>query len=463
MTSLTREGALYELVARGNKDAYFFNNEFSSVNPFDLRYNYTPAQVHERRRIPPLNSSEFGRTSEFEFEVAGEIFTDPTILIDLPSWLPPTQAARNTKSQTTDLSGVSYGYTNGIAYFLFSKIQVYVDQILLQEFSGDALFATTRSRGSLNQAFLDNQITGTHNATAKSIARAATPQQLRLRIPLIGCQHHDDGGFPSIGTRQQTYKLRVTLRKLEDLIEASDGQAKPAPWDKPFLQDGQPFQTLVRTQIGAPTLQLETRHTYVDGETRKKLQETTLEIPFSRIYENSLTFGAVDYAPLKRAAVATGTRRIDATHPASRIVFWSHSTQDLRANKYAKVTADISGSEYYNNIALYIAGRDREINFPPLVWNRLQVLAKEDRDPGQGLGFMSWDLGDLRGRRAPFARQPEGSVNFTSADRPTFLIDLAGIPVDPVTGQQGTEFRAVIDTWAVFQTENGRGGLKYGN
>lgn len=456
-SGLANEGALYELIARGNKDVYFFNDDFTSVNPFDNRYKQIPAQVHELRHIPPLNSAEFGRTSEFEFEVAGEIFTDPTLVIDLPSWLPPEIASQNLTAQIKDLSGTAYGYTNAIAYFLFKNIQIYQDQILLQEFSGDSLFITSRSRGSLSQAFLNNAITGIHDGSYRSIQKSATPGRLRLHLPMLGCQHADDGGFLSICARAQTYKLRITLRRLEELVEASDAHAYPMPWGRSdFLVNGTPCQTLERAKIGTPNIQLETRHIYVDHETRAAISRTQFTIPFQRLYENTFTFGPKDYEPLKRLAAAVATRRLDAVHPASRIVFWFHSQTDLAANRYTHAIQP-SGGEYYNNISLLIAGRDRETLFPPLVYNKLQNLAKEDRDPGAGIGTMSWDLGDLRGRRAPFARQPEGTVNFSSADRPTLYVDLAATP------SQNTELRAVVDTWALFVFEDGRGQLKYAN
>ena len=460
------EGALYELIARGNKDLYFFKDDETAVSPFDNRYNPVPAQIHERRRIPPLNGSDFGRTCEFEFDVAGDLFTDPTILIELPTWLPPTQARQNPTSVIQDLSGIRYGYTNAIGYFLFKNIQIYQDQLLLQEFSGDALFAASRSRGSLNSAFLDNKITGTHTGTLLEIGRAATPGPLRLHLPLVGCQHPDDGGFPSITTRRQTYKLRVTLRRLEELVEASDGRAYPVVWERSDFSvqtkagaECTPFSTLKRTMIGTPSLQLETRHIYVDPETRDRLTRSQIEVPFSRLYENSFNFSAHDYAPLARAAIASATRRVDATHPASRMVFWFRTAQNTRANQYAI----INGREYYNNVAFFIAGRDREPLFPPLLWNQIQHLAKEERGPGPGFGLMNWELGEIRGRLPPYSHQPEGSVNFTTADRPTIYVDLADIPVDPITGQKSTEMRMVVDTWAVAVFENGRGGLKYAN
>jgi hypothetical protein len=463
-SGLTNEGALYELLARGNKDTYFFKDSIHSVSLFDNRYEAVPAQIHELRSIPPLNGADFGRTCEFEFEVAGEIFTDPCLRITLPSWLPPVQASQNARSVITDLSGVSYGYTNGIAYFLFKNIQIYQDQLLLQEFSGDALFAASRSRGSLNSAFLDNTLTGTHDGTPIAIGRNATPGYIRLCIPLLGCQHPKDGGFPSSLARSQTYKIRLTLRKLEDLVEASDGRSRPTPWDSvSFMQETQStktvFSSLLRTAIGPPTLTLETRHTYVELETRERLTRSQLEIPYSRLYENVFTFGAFDYAPLIRNASALASRRVDATHPASRVVFWFHTTQDQRANKYVT----INGPEYYNSISLYIAGRDRESAFSSLVWNELQHLAKEERDPGPGFGLMNWELGELRGRLPPYQHQPEGTINFTTADKPTLYVDLQDIPLDTLTRQKSTEMRVVVDTWSMALFENGRGGLKYGN
>ena len=83
---LTAEGALYEAVARGNKDTYFFQDDpDKTLNPFENRYDRIPPCIHELRRSPPLNGPEFGRSCEFEFEIAGDLFVKPTVLIDLPS------------------------------------------------------------------------------------------------------------------------------------------------------------------------------------------------------------------------------------------------------------------------------------------------------------------------------------------------------------------------------------------
>ena len=456
---LTAEGALYEAVARGNKDTYFFQEDpDKTLNPFENRYDKNPPVVHEMRRIPPLNGAEFGRSCEFEFEIAGDMFVHPTILIDLPSWLPPLEAALNPTTTITDAAGNSYGYTNGIGYFLFNRIQIYQDKLLLQEYSGDTLFATRAARGSLNSGYLENKLAGWHDGSAISIGTNATPPRLRLELPFIG----DNRGFPSISMRHQPFKLRLELRPLEEVIESSDmtSSAAAAPWLLPSMTYGtNTFKPLTRTAIASPTLQLETRHIYTDGETQMALRKTPIEIPFNHIYENKYTFGPTEYAPLIRGVPAYVTRRVDAQHPAARLIWYIRTQNDLRTGRRWRFspTAD---TEYYAAQSLIIAGRDRETLFTPFIWNALTLHAKETRDCGAGIGEMSWDLGDIRG---PHEYQPEGSVNFTTADRPTLYTSLAAAPNDTYLGGPSTEMIAAVDTWAIYVIEKDRGFLKYGN
>ena len=463
-TSYSIEGALYELVARGNKDVYFVQDEKDSKNVFDNRYNPVPPQIAELRRLPPLNQPGFGRSFEFQVEIAGDLFVEPTLLIDLPSWLPPPQAAMNPTSVITDASGVSYGYTNGIGFFLFEKIQLLQDNILLQEFSGDALWATTRSRGTLNSAFLDNRLVGLNSGSALALGRNATPGRLRLPLPLFGCQSLDDGGFPSCCIPQQQYRIRCFLRKLEDLVVASDGRAKPQPWNQSgwLLQSSvggsvSTFSTLPYQEIQAPSILLETRHVYTDAETRLGLQQVRNEISFERLYENIFTQNQYDYAPIERGAVAAITRRLEGTHPAARIINFFRSKTAIQANDYSDITNDVSGGQFYNNMKLVIAGKDRETLFGPLVWDKLVKHAKEERDSGLPFAIMNWTVGDVRSRRQPFARQPDGSVNFTTADRPTLYIEL-----NDVVGKN-TVLHSIVETWACMVTENYRATLWFGN
>ena len=469
-TGLTAEGSLYEALARGNKDTFFFKDSLEdSLNPFENRYDPVPPVVHELRRIPPLNGADFGRSCEFEFDIAGDIFVRPTVLIDLPTWLPPTEAALNETVliHQTGSTDTTYGYTNGIGYFLFSKIQIYQDKILLFETTGDALWASRASRGSLNSAYLENKLAGWHDGSSESIAAAATPGRLRLELPFIGGPHQ---GFPSISMRQQNFKLRLTLRTLEEVIESSDSTSTvPAtPWRlQSFTAEADTgpytFASLAREKMGVPALQLETRHIYTDGDTQLALRSAPIEIPYAQLYENRFTFGPLNYSPLERNAVASVTNRIDARHPASRLFWFTRSHDDLRAGRRWKVAATNASEDYYTNQSLVIAGRDRETLMSPFIWNELTHHAKEDRDPGRGISEMNWDMGTVIGRRPPFYdKQPEGSVNFTTADRPTLYTELAAIPPDSVLGKPAAEMTAVVDAWSLYTIEKERGVLKYG-
>ena len=460
--NLNLDGSLYELVSRGNKDVYFQEDSLDAQSLFDNRYGPTAPVIHELRRLPPLNSIDFGRSSEFQLEVAGDFIVSPTLVVDLPSWLPPNYAAANGKGVIQDSAGISYGYTSGIGYFLFEKIQILQDNILLQEFSGDSLWIQSRSRGSLNSAFLENTLTGIHDGSALSIGRNATPGRLRLLLPLIGCQGLEEGGFPSLCLPNQSYKVRVYLRKLEDLVEASDGREKPAPWGSSLRLQSQrggdfiTFDTLDQLKIDAPTIYLETRHIYTNEDTRAGLRASSFDIPFERIYENIFAQGPLDYA----AATPFLTRVLDATHPCSRIILAFRSWADLRANRLWKLQSDSATGDYYSGLKLLIAGRDRTQFWDSLIWNNLDNHAKEERDSGMRLATINFGYGEKKGVRAPsYNRQPDGTINFSTADKPTLFMQLTDI----VNGTKRSELRVIVETWAVFSVSDGRGGLKFGN
>jgi hypothetical protein len=219
------------------------------------------------------------------------------------------------------------------------------------------------------------------------------------------------------------------------------------------------FSTLPIQEIQQPSILLETRHIYTDAETRLGVQNVRNEIPFERVYENIFTQNQYDYAPIERGAVAAITRRLEGTHPAARIINFFRSKTAIQANQLWNINNDISGGEFYNNLKLVIAGKDRETLFQPLVWRYLVALAKEERDSGLPFAIMNWTVGDVRSRRQPFARQPEGSVNFTTADRPTLYIDLNDI----VVGSKNSVLHSIVESWACMVTENYRATLWFGN
>jgi len=456
----TIEGSLYELVSRGKKDTFFFNDKPESTFVYDSTYEAQAPHTSEIRRNPPHTSCEFGRTIQFDFDLVGDIMRDPTLLINLPSWLPPQIEATNPTTIVTDASGISYGYTNGIAYFLFDQIQFYQDNILLQEFSGDSLWATTASQGTLAHKIVTNALTGQHDGTPLQIARNATPGQLRLALPIIGCQSSDPG-FPQRAVLKHSYRLRCKIRRLEDLIESSDASstAKPQPWASAFKQTDAnsttPFNTLLRTGIRPLDIQLETRQVYIPREYQEALQNKPQKISFVRQRENIFTQNQIDYRNVLAGGISPIKRLLDGRHPTERVIWFFRSMQDIRANRLWKLNTGIAGAQsYYNSANFQVAGKDRELARSPLVWRDVTNFAKEQTDTSEEIGTMNWGLGAIAPQRFPgHESQVTGSVNFTTADRPTFYMNLNPAPIDPLTNSPNTELRVIVEGWAEFDTD----------
>jgi hypothetical protein len=457
----TAEGSLYELLARGNKDVYLYSDDFKSIFFFDSSYEAQAPLLCERRTVPPVSTAEFGRSVEFVFDLVGDLMKDPCILIKLPTWLPVTQAPLNTKSVIQDTAGVSYGYTQAIAYFLFENIQFFQDNILLQEFSGDTLWALSKNSGTYSRKFLTMEETGDHDGTPFSIQKNATPPRLRLELPLIGCQAGDQG-FPQRGAMRHTYRLRCKLRKLEDLIEASDQRQKPTPWNTPMsiktsaTATPQGFITLKREQIPPMELQLETTQVYVDNETQQALEKIPTKVRFSRLFENTFTQSALEYTSVVAGGISQVKRRIDGRHPTSRLIWYFRSTKDILANRLYSVSTS-NDQPYFNTVTLVVAGGQREAPQTSQVWRDLTNYAKEDCDSGLEINTMNWTLGLTPSGRPEFDTTT-GAVNFSTADKPTFFIDLASPGTDtPATAT--TQLNIIQEGWAQYQTD-GKGGAE---
>ena len=450
------EGALYELVSRGNKDVYFFQDFPDSKFLFDNAYEPQAPYSYEIRSVPPQNSVEFGRTVEFNIDIIGDIMTHPTLLIQLPTWLPSIQAELCKKSIVTDESGVSYGYVNGIAYFLFQQIQIFQDNILLQEFSGDSLWAIAKTCGTYGQEFVTSQLTGEHDGSLLSISRNSAPSTLRLELPILGCQNGSSStGFPLRSATKHSYRVRCKLRKLEDLVESSDGQVKPTPWDLPTLQQRTSptsvvsFVPIARSDILPLTLRLETRQIYVPRELQIELESKPQKVPFRRFFENTFSQTSLDYASVLAGGVSPASRRLDGRHPTSRMLWFFRSQVDLNKNRLWKVNTD-QNTPYYNTVSLQIAGQARELPRTPLVWRDINNHAKEDLDTGNDIATMNWTLGAIAPIRFPASTsQPTGTINMTTADRPTFYIDLA----NPYSSTPNTQLTVITEGWALFQTD----------
>ena len=495
------QGALFELVARGVKDKYFVADQKDSEFIHDARYSSSLPHLAERRTFVPLNGTAFGGTFEVELDAYGDILTECALEIQLPTWIPPiplvpggapvVPSIVNGLCPVTSVGGgISYGYVNYAGYFLLEKVQFLQDQFLIQEWSGDGLLAKQMTEGSYhhgNLQLLKGGGTDTAERTAvRNLQLRATPGLLRVELPVVGCSGPNDVGLPLVGMVWQTLRLRVTLRKLEELVVCSDdGVFSPAPWAVPLFQytmaDGitvGTFSPLSLSQIGPPTVLLSTVQRYVTPEVQQEIREQKFEIPFRRVFENRFTFSELHYIALDKGGVSAVTRRLEGRHPTERL-FWFFRLKesvdkgrlDDWTNSYFEshpttetqpLTVPYGG--FYYRLKLLIAGKDREYLESGEVWNGIVPWAKAERIAGAGvtgLGIMDWGLGDRMGLRYPCERVPTGTINFTTGDRISLFIHLANVPVHPVRAERVAEMRTFSEGWNVYIIEEGRGRVLF--
>ena len=462
------EGSLFELVARGQKDKYFFSNESTATVPFSYNMNTWPATIDETRSTQPLNMVDFGRSVEWEMEVFGDILISAALVIDLPTWLPISVASINPVSILSDSSGVTYGYTRGVGAFIFEQIQFYQDQLLLQEFSGDFLYAWAHLQGSLNHEALALKEMGSHSGSALDIQRNATPGKLKLRLPLIGCAHPDEGGLPFICLPGQKYRVRCKLRRLEELVESSSGSVKPTPWlrNDLTLRDRQgntrSFTPFTREQIGRPLITLETTQRYVRQDIQSLLKKTPNQIPFLRPFENKLSLDTTDYVSVGNGGTSQITKRIDGRHPTESIVIMFQSDYFTERNQLWNLYNPLNNGDYYNTMKLLVAGKERETIWNSQVWQNISPWVKSEKNPGVTISLISFTTGPSYGYKAPERRKPSGTLNFTNADRPTLWMDIKDT-LPSSTGKKRVVMRSITIGWGVYTIEEERGTLLFGN
>jgi hypothetical protein len=462
------EGSLLELVARGKKDVYFMNSGGEARVPFSYTIQTWPATIDEVRHTQPLNMIDFSRTVEWEMEVFGDILISAALVVELPTWLPLELAHLNNSSIISDSSGNTYGYTQGIGAFVFEQIQFYQDQLLLQEFSGDFLYSWNHFQSSLSQEALSLKEFGCHSGSALDIQRNATPKKLTLRLPLIGCAHPDEGGFPFVSLPGQKFRIRCKIRRLEDLVESSSQAVKPTPWNRLDLKmtdrqgNQKPFRPLTREQIGKPLITLETTQRYIRNDLQNLMKQNKTKIPFLRPFENKLSIDPSDYVAVGNGGASYITKRIDGRHPSESLMIMFQSEYCLERNQLWNLSNPIGSGQYYNFLELLIAAKEREKQWDTNLWQHISPFVKCEKTPGIPVSWISFTVGPQYGYKAPELRRPSGTVNMTSADKPTLWLDITDT-LPSSSGQKRVTMRCISIGWGIYDIQDQRGSMMFGN
>lgn len=442
-------GGLLDLVARGKKDTFFTQNP--KISFIHSVYKRCPAFTQEIRYTQPRNNPEWGHWTEFEIEPIGDIMRNPTLLIDLPSWLPLAQAEQNLTSITTDQDGIQYGYCKNIGMLMIEKIQIFMDQLLIHEFWGNWLQfrAAMSKKSSIYNAMV--------NRTTDLLCHGATPPRLYIPLPMVGNQAPNDMGFPLTGLTRTRFRIRIFLRKLDEVIEASDGRLNPNPWAKTFTQIQQTqktqFTTLNKYEMAPLNITLETTQIYLPRDAQELLKKTTLSIPFIQTQLSKFTIETNKW-PKNANTTVTIPCPLDFVGAISRLMIFVQSDASEKSGQLYNIT-NTTGQEFLNNIRLNSGTIDRLSQFPTHIWRDIANYYKNERQPHQGA------QGPLNVYTLTFGQdsthRPLGTFNMTRVNNNAVIyVDLAPNTIDPRTNSSKSYLYVFAESWNVLEIKDGR-------
>jgi hypothetical protein len=464
-----RSGGLLELVARGKKDQFFTANP--SISFFHSLYTRAAPFTKEIYVSTPRNAPEWGKWVDFDIEHRGDFVKHFYLRIDLPTWLPSDVAAINPTGVVTDASGVTFGWCNNVGFQMLDRIQVFQDQLLIHESYGEYLEWRLRQSYGYTTTYLVAEEVGSRAETPLGIGRSATVGSLRVPIPIFGWQYLNDPGLPLCGLRKQRFRIRILLRKLEDLVVASDGRVGPQPWggkpllvqatrDGPVLTD---FKTLDRypamTKIG---MSLEQTVLYVPKDVQLWINASTFRLPFQTVQFQQFTLedNLMTAAYYNAGAVFQYPLNIDFIGSVDRLLLGIRSEASTLAGERTALRAP-DGAAFIKSVRLNIANIDRIKAWPVSVVREVTAYWKSQRmsldlaNPGLPQEIYTLTFGGFD------SSAPAGTLNFTRASLPVLYVVLNSVPYDPRIISRRAFALLYAESWNVFEICNGVGKMMF--
>lgn len=444
----TRNGGLLELVSRGKKDTYFTYEAKRSF--FHGLYAKCAAFTEEVYVTQPRNAAAFGNWVEFPIEHRGDLIREVKLRLTLPTWLPSSVAAINPTGLVTLLDGSTLGYVNGVGYYALERIQVYNDQVLLHEMWGEQLAWRTAQTGSDVQTVALGASLGFRYETPLAVGRSATLPTLYIPIPIL-CT---SPGLPLIALSNTRLRVRVLLKRLEDLIVSSNGTVYTPPWGQGLLVQATKegpvdasHTILGSDEIASPSLALEAIQVYVPKDIRLWLKTHKWQIPIEQMQQQRFTLEDNQFNLAASSAVPVSfPLRLDMIGAVSQLFIGVQARGSQLANLWNQFVAT-DGLPFLTAVRLNIANLDRVISNGTNVYKYVIPYWKHIRTNLDEIYTMSFGGRD--------EGQPAGTLNLTRATRPVFYITLRGIPYDVRSASRQSYLNIYGLSWNVLEIENG--------
>lgn len=469
------DATLLELVSRGKKDEYFIRG--GQRTWFGTEYVRRSPQTREIRIGHPIGPVSFDHWFDIELPRDSDILMSVDIRIKMPTWLPPeVEAINRTKiveidSGVKDINGntvwARYGWTNGIANYLFGRWALYADNYMLTEGWGEFNSWFPDMETTQLKAPLIHASTGTHNGSETKIQRNAAPPELVFRVPLMGCQRDSDVGLPLCALKGQRLYLRFWVQPKERLVESGklvlgllgglpEYQICPTPWGGRAIRirnsSGDPgtispYVTRQDYEVGPPYIYGRFGVLNVDEEVSRALRSKTIQILFHQQQREDWI--------LEDQELVTGVayRHRLEIHGFFQALFLGFLTNARRAqNKYRDINPP-GGGEWLTNLALNVNGLDR-INFwPPKKFQELANNTQLARDVEVDLYYLIFGVNP--------EGEPAGPCNLSRTQKVTLHLNFATIRKDPMEFNRQANASLLGLSWNVFEIRENMGSLKY--
>jgi hypothetical protein len=490
------DGTILELVSRGKKDAYQIQNPVRTW--FGSPYEKRSPTTREIRRFYPENPPRFGQSFDIVLPSDGDVLMSFELRIKLPTWLPPTIAAKNLQPNAFDIKVLSdpyviqtyqttppsstvpitpfiappvythYGWCDGAANYLIDRWALFVDNIMVLD-----------GYGEFNNWFPDMETTQLHaplihastGRVQNNIQVNATLPELVFRVPIPGCQGKSDTGLPLCAFKNQKVFLRFWLLGKDKMVQSDElphvdasgapiriiaGQEflplyefSPAPWGGRNIIVNNVLQsekTLSVRELGHPYIYAQCAVLNVDNELRKSMAAQAYEIRFQQHMRDDWTVENAAFVP------GANYRRLLTINGIFQSLFLGfRSVARTQQNRYSDLLP--SYGDWLTNISLNVNGLDRILNWPPKKLRTLSNNTQLMRDVNIALYYLIFGISP--------ENEPGGTCNLSRCQKAVTNLIFENVPLDPMTNSNVTYAFIVGLSWNVLDIKDGIATLRY--
>ena len=465
---------LLDLVSRDFQDNTLFplNSSITRFTRDDTLRTIPMAPV--MREFTFKGPASFGQTFTFELGDmnCGDLISGLYIQLQPGDWL--TGITRNKIIDGILIPNIPqelWTYCNSLGTSILEEATLEVDDQILERITGDSIHVSSLLFPDLNMQFGLADVLGLKSIDNIKNANGLTPfftEEGWITVPLMFSMLREKltATFPLIACRAGTMRIRVTLKKYNEIVRILSGaraSCEDTPTNKSFqfIDTTKTFNKI--TQINSYTvdpplknIQLLTHGVFVDGPYREMLLRQPFERPFREIQQFDFT------EPLKYVVNKTGNDMItvqlplEANGPVEEIVWFLRRKAAVTLNNdWTNYSATLEKD--YNStfaplepllLSAKIQANGQDIIQQDEAWFRSQIARAHKS------GKTSYDafVYGYSFAKHPGEHNPSGTINASRLNSLRLTLN-----VKPPGGSSDTEWEVHVFVYAIQWVRFGNG------